>query len=88
MNKEQISELVCQAILDSLDDKSIVPTVGHRLVDDLGFDSLRIANLSITLEEAFGHVILLNDWLSDAYDPRELTVRSLVDYIQTNLGPA
>ena len=53
----------------------------HSFGTDLDFDSLRIATLSIALEEEFTQVLLLNEWIGSADDPELLTVGSLVDYL-------
>ncbi|HYC57904.1 MAG TPA: acyl carrier protein [Candidatus Binatia bacterium] len=52
-----------------------------RLVDDLGFDSVRIASLTIALEEQFDEILLLGEWIADASSPSDLTVDSLVEYL-------
>jgi len=52
-----------------------------RFVDDLGFDSLQMASLSLALESELGRPILLNDWIAGAEDTSNLTVQSLVDYL-------
>lgn len=54
---------------------------GHRIIGDLGFDSLRMVALSLALEEAFDRTLLLNDWLAGAPDVGELTVGSLCEYV-------
>ena len=59
----------------------------HRLVRDLGFDSLRMATLGLSLEEAFGCTILLSDWIASIDDPATLTVESLVSFIADRLCP-
>jgi acyl carrier protein len=59
--------------------------VGDRLVDDLGFDSIRMASLSVEVEREIGEPILLNDWVGSVGDPSLLTVASLVDYVRTAL---
>ena len=51
------------------------------LVLDLGYDSLRLATLSIELEREFDTPLLLTEWVSLFDDPVELTVGSLADYI-------
>jgi len=53
---------------------------------DLGFDSLRVASLSIALENEFAHPVLLGDWLGSADDPFDLTVGSLTGYIAGLVG--
>jgi acyl carrier protein len=51
-------------------------------VEDLGYDSLRVAALAVALENQLGRPVLLNDWLASAEDPAILTVESLVRYVQ------
>lgn len=53
----------------------------YRLVEDLGFDSLKMATLSIALEDALDETILLNEWISSSPSPNELTIESLALFI-------
>jgi acyl carrier protein len=55
-------------------------------IADLGYDSLRVASLSMALESEFGQPVLLNDWLSSSDDPEQLTVGSLVAYLSELRG--
>lgn len=57
----------------------------HSFVLDLGFDSLAMARLSLTLEEQFDCPILLDSWLSSQSDPAALTIGSLCDFVQSRL---
>jgi acyl carrier protein len=59
-----------------------------RFVHDLDFDSLRMATLSVALEEELGELLLLNDWIAGADDPHLLDVDSLVAYVRDALGEA
>lgn len=54
----------------------------HSLVDDLGFDSLRISVLTLEIEERLGHSVLLNRWVEGVTEPSELTVNSLCTYLE------
>lgn len=56
------------------------------LVDDLGFDSPKVASLTIALEDEFDEVLLLNDWIAAADGPSQLTVASLVDHLTALLA--
>jgi acyl carrier protein len=80
MNQEEIYEKTCAAIRNTLVSVGEL-SPGHSLVFDLGFDSMRMATLSIALEIEFDTVLLLNDWISSVDDPYQLTVRSLVEYL-------
>jgi len=57
----------------------------HRLVDDLGFDSLGIVSLAVAIEERFGRPILLDGWIGSVGSPSGLTVESLADWIEESL---
>lgn len=74
---------VCAALSNVLEDKDIDGDVRpeHHLVDDLGFDSVNMASVTIALEDEFDDVLLLNDWIASASSPSDLTVDSLVDYL-------
>jgi acyl carrier protein len=57
----------------------------HSLVLDLGFDSLKLAMLSLALESQLGCAIVLDGWIGSHPDPHELTVGSLCEYLKTNV---
>jgi acyl carrier protein len=86
MSASPVEESVVRAVARSCPESGRVVTVTDRLVDDLGFDSIRIARLSIELEDELGEHVLLNDWVGAVGDPTLLTVGSLVEYIRTILG--
>ena len=80
------AEPVCRAVEAALeeggmDEAGMTPRPSDHLVDDLGFDSLRVATLALTLEDELGYPVLLNDWLATIGDFAELTVQSLIDYL-------
>jgi acyl carrier protein len=79
-------EAVCGAVAAASPDPSITPRASDRLVDDLGFDSLRISNLALELERVLGVPVLLNDWIADAADVDSLTVAALAAYLDA--GPS
>ena len=72
---------VRSALANVLEDDDLDVRPEDHLVDDLGFDSVRVASLTIALEDEFADVLLLNDWIASASSPSELTVDSLVDYL-------
>jgi len=88
LNRETISHKVSAALRDVLEDEALEIQARHHLVDDLGFDSMDIASLTIALEDEFDEMLLLNDWIAAASDPSQLTVDSLVDYLADLLSPA
>lgn len=51
------------------------------VTSDLNIDSLKVAELAILLEEAFGEVIFIPDWLVSEENPEDLTIRSLVEFL-------
>jgi len=51
------------------------------LVLQLGFDSMKMALLSLSLEEVLGRAIALDTWIASCPDPDQLTVRSLCRYV-------
>ena len=56
-----------------------------QLVADLRVDSLKVAELSILLEESFGFMIFLPELLATVDDPRDLTVESLVRFVRSKV---
>jgi acyl carrier protein len=86
MSKDEVTKKVCRAVLAASEKKKVEPRAEHRFVDDLGFDSLRMAVLAVALENELGQSLLLNDWIGGSDDPSELTVQSLVDYLHPILS--
>lgn len=76
--------LAVKAVLGDGESRSL--SANYRLVDDLGFDSLKMASLSIALEDRLGETILLNDWIARSPSPDKLTIESLADYIYQRLN--
>jgi acyl carrier protein len=86
--RDGVMEKVCAALRSVLDDERAEVRPEHRLVDDLGFDSVNVASLTIALEEQFDDVLLLSDWIAAANSPSDLTVASLADYVRGVLDEA
>jgi len=58
----------------------------HSLVLHLGFDSLKMSLLSLSLEREFGCTIALDRWLGSHPDPDDLTVATLCDFVKKAVG--
>ncbi|HYV47475.1 MAG TPA: phosphopantetheine-binding protein [Myxococcaceae bacterium] len=86
MRDAELMEKVVRAVRDSAP-RPVDPEPAHRLVDDLGFDSLRMASLAIALETEMGQPVLLNDWIASAPSLSDLTVQSLATHMAANLEP-
>ncbi|WP_017328349.1 hypothetical protein [Synechococcus sp. PCC 7336] len=56
------------------------------LILDLNIDSLKIAELSVILEELFDTYIFLPELIVKVEDPSKLTMGALVDYIQEEVA--
>jgi acyl carrier protein len=86
MNRDpsEVTLRTCRAVANVLD-APVQVGPDHCLVGDLGFDSLRMARLGLSLEEAFGCTILLNDWIASVEDPATLSVESLARFIAERL---
>jgi acyl carrier protein len=56
------------------------------LIDDYYIDSLKVAELSLLLEEAFDVSVFLPHLIATVRDPHELTVGALVDFVLNNLN--
>lgn len=82
--RPEIESKVKKAVFTTLG-KTIELKSSDSFVMALGFNSLRMVSLSLALEDEFEVPLLLNDWISGCDDPRELTVGSLVDYIEKML---
>ena len=78
--RDNIQSKVQNAILSTLG-KKVELKSEDSFVAALGFNSLRMVSLSLALEDEFGKPLLLNDWISQCDDPRNLTVGSLCEYI-------
>lgn len=89
MMDQVLSQRVIHAIQEAGGDT--IPAVLRQddsLVLRLGFDSMKLALLSLSLEDEFGCGFALDEWVGSQSDPRELTVGSLSDYVQEALGTA
>jgi acyl carrier protein len=56
------------------------------LIDDYCIDSLKVAELSLLLEETFDVSVFLPHLIGSMRDPHELTVAALVDFVRSNLN--
>jgi acyl carrier protein len=68
------------AVKRSIPASAIKPNAS--LVRDLGIDSLKFAELSLELEDAFGRPIYLGDILSEIEDPTSITVAQLAEHLE------
>jgi acyl carrier protein len=55
------------------------------LIDDYYIDSLKVAELSLLLEEAFDVSVFLPHLIASVRDPHQLTVGALSDFVRSNL---
>ena len=85
-DRETIHAKVCAALRIIAKNKPIELRPEDHLVEDLGFDSMDVASLTIALEDEFDDTLLLNDWIASASSPSDLTVQSLVDYVHALLS--
>lgn len=80
---------VVAAIRRASTNGDVLPSVierDHSLVMDLGFDSLKMALLSLALETEFERTIVLDEWIGSHSDPNELTVGSLSDFVRRTIA--
>lgn len=56
------------------------------LINDLSIDSIKVAELSILLENEFGYPMFIPDLLSEYRDPYEITVAALVRFVHDQLA--
>lgn len=56
------------------------------LINDLAIDSLKVAELSILLEDSFGKPFFVPDLIAKAENPYNISVKTLVIYIAKSLG--
>jgi acyl carrier protein len=68
------------AVKPSLPASAVRPEAS--LVDDLGIDSLKFAELSLELERVFGRPIYFGDVLSNVEDPTTITVEQLGELLE------
>jgi acyl carrier protein len=54
------------------------------LIDDYYIDSLKVAELSLLLEEAFDASVFLPHLIASVRDPHELTVGALAEFVRSN----
>jgi len=87
MNKTNLLLKVKNAVKATLnnevDEENI--TIDSKLIQDLNFDSLKVAILSVHLENEFNQAVILDNLLRDIDDPLDLTVAKLCEYLEKNL---
>ncbi len=69
--------------ISSVPESDIHPEMS--LINDLSIDSIKVAELSILLEDSFRCVVFIPDLLGRYRDPFEITVEALVDYVKDQL---
>jgi acyl carrier protein len=72
-----------RSVLPQLPAEALTP--GARLMDDLGVDSLKVAELSMALEEAYGRPVFLGDVFARVDDPSQLTLAQLAALLAEEL---
>jgi acyl carrier protein len=79
--RDEVTQKVVRAVKKTTLDPPDVIDGSASLVMDLGFDSLRVATLSVALEAEFGELLLLNEWIAASNSPYELNIDSLVAFV-------
>ena len=69
-----------RSVLPQLPPGALAP--GARLMEDLGVDSLKVAELSVALEETFDRPVFLGDVFARVEDPSQLTVGQLAELLE------
>ena len=81
MTRDLLLSLALDAVTAAAPRPEPVPRPEHRLIADLGFDSLRVSMLALELEDRLCRPVLLDPWLQDRGHPDALTVNSLATYL-------
>ena len=87
-HQQQIYSEVVAAI------REVVPKVAPERIRpeaaliDLEIDSLRLIDLTLSLESRLGDAVFLPDWISRVEHPRDMTVASLVDFLADTVAQA
>jgi acyl carrier protein len=85
-NEDPTLQKVIRAVTIAAERKDIAPSAGDRLIDDLGFDSLQMSMLALTIERETGQTVLLNDWIVAAPSLSDLTVESLAAFVRERIA--
>lgn len=80
MKKESINKKVINVVKHISGTEKVL--IKHRLIDDIGMDSLKMVTLVVTIEEEFG--IELNESDMNPYDLR--TVSDIVKLVEKYCG--
>jgi acyl carrier protein len=86
-NHRDILTKVLQILDELCPDRNVNATRSAQasLIDDYYVDSLKVAELSLLLEEAFDVGVFLPHLIASVRDPHELTVGALANFVQSNL---
>ena len=69
----------------SPESKSKTLGLNSLLIDDYQIDSLKVAELSLLLDERLDTTIELQDFFAAAKDPHELTAAAMIDFVEKHL---
>ena len=75
---------ILSQISTSLELSEITPEMS--LINDLSIDSIKVAELSILLENQFQYPIFIPDLLAAYRDPYDITVEALVSFVTEQLS--
>jgi acyl carrier protein len=86
-DRGEILTKVLQVLAEVCPERSAKATQSAQasLIDDYYIDSLKVAELSLLLEEAFDVSVFLPHLIASVRDPHELTVGALADFVRSNL---
>ncbi len=74
---------ILKQITTSLEEGDVKPEMS--LINDLSIDSIKVAELSILLENQFQCPVFIPDLLAAYRDPYDITVEALVDFVKEQL---
>ncbi|MCP4756643.1 MAG: acyl carrier protein [Proteobacteria bacterium] len=75
---------ILRQISSTVSESDIHPEMS--LINDLSIDSIKVAELSILLEDSFHCPVFIPELLGNYRDPYEITVGALVDFVKQQLG--
>jgi acyl carrier protein len=82
---------ILTAVLQILDEvcpersASAIRSAQASLIDDYYVDSLKVAELSLLLEETFDVSVFIPHLIASVRDPHDLTVGALAEFVRSNL---
>ncbi|HEY3699545.1 MAG TPA: acyl carrier protein [Spongiibacteraceae bacterium] len=78
-------EIIKSCIAQSLPELAIANITEDVSLSSLGVDSIKLVEISVRIEEAFGEKVVIDDWIDEQMNldvDDRYTIRSLIEFVE------